>query len=171
MIFITEADVNDASLIADLGKKTFVESHGSSAPSGDIEAYINEKYSGEAIHAELSEAKNIYHLLYYDGQPAGYSKITLNIPCPGSEQKKLSKLERLYILKGFYDLKAGYELFKFNVKLSKGQGQKGMWLYTWKENTRAINFYSKNGFRIIGEYDFPLSATHSNPNYQLLLLY
>ena len=71
----------------------------------------------------------------------------------------------------FHNLKLGWELFNFNVKQSKAQQQVGMWLHTWTENQKAINFYSKAGFKIIGHHDFKISETHCNPNYQMLLIY
>lgn len=80
-------------------------------------------------------------------------------------------MERIYLLKEFYGLQLGLELFQFNVNLSKSNGQKGMWLFVWKENKRAVNFYQKMGFKIIGEHDFRISPNHTNPNHQMLLLY
>ena len=47
--------------------------------------------------------------------------------------------------------------------------QTGIWLYTWKENPRAIRFYTRQGFRVAGGCDFPISKTHSNPNHLLWL--
>ena len=67
--------------------------------------------------------------------------------------------------------KLGYQLFDFNVNLSKEHNQNGMWLFVWIENKRAVSFYEKTGFKIIGSHDFFLSKTHSNPNHQMLLDY
>jgi diamine N-acetyltransferase len=78
-------------------------------------------------------------------------------------------MERLYLLKQFYNLKLGAALLHFNIDLSKRNNQAGMWLFTWKENMRAVNFYQKNGFVIIGSHDFKISETHSNPNHLMLL--
>jgi ribosomal protein S18 acetylase RimI-like enzyme len=44
-----------------------------------------------------------------------------------------------------------------------------MWLYTWTGNERAVSFYLKAGFKIIGSHNFKISATHSNPNHRMLL--
>ncbi|MEO9209693.1 MAG: hypothetical protein ABI208_01270, partial [Ginsengibacter sp.] len=74
-------------------------------------------------------------------------------------------------LKEFYNLKMGLELMNFNIELSKSDNQVGMWLFVWIENVRALNFYMKNGFEIIGSHDFKISATHSNPNHQMFLKY
>jgi diamine N-acetyltransferase len=104
-------------------------------------------------------------------EPVAYSKIIFNSTYYHISIPEITKLERLYILKEYLDLKLGSILFNFNVNLSKQNNQKGMWLFVWEKNQRAINFYIKNGFETIGLYDFKLSENHSNPNYQMLLKY
>jgi ribosomal protein S18 acetylase RimI-like enzyme len=81
----------------------------------------------------------------------------------------VTKLERLYLLKEFYGRNLGAELFNFNLNLSKEAGEKGLWLYVWKGNDRAIRFYQKQGFEIVGSHDFKISETHHNPNHQMFL--
>lgn len=171
MTTIIKATTNEATLLADIGKKTFVESHGNSASAADIGSYVSGKFSFDIIKEELSNAKNILHIIYYKGQPAGYSKIIFNTPHPNIAAQNITKLERLYLLKEFYNLKLGLMLFEFIVDLSKKSGQAGTWLYVWKENKRAVNFYKKAGFVIVGHTDFKISETHSNPNFHMYLEY
>ena len=168
---IERATLNDVNLLTTLSRQTFIESHGKSASPSDIDYYVNEKYSYEAIEKELSDVDNIYHIIYHKTQPIGFSKILLNSPISNFQMESVTKLERLYLLKAFYKLKLGQALFNFNVEVSKNNKQVGMWLYVWKENERAVNFYIKNGFEIIGSHDFKISATHSNPNHQMFLKY
>lgn len=169
MVSIEKANREHSQLLSEIGKLSFIESHGNSAKTEDINSYVNEKYNDNSFKEELTDEKNIYHIIYSDKQPAGYSKIIFNTPYAGSEIKNITKLERIYLLKEFYDLKLGLELFQFNINLAKRNDQRGMWLYVWKENHRAVNFYKKNGFIIIGSHDFKISETHSNPNHQLFL--
>ena len=171
MTSIAKATKDDFKLLAAIGTQTFIESHGHSAPKPDIDSYVNEKYSDAFCQKELNDVNNIYHLIYYEGKPAGYSKIIFNSPHPNIALQNITKLERLYLLKDFYQLQLGKQLFHFNLALSKKNNQEGMWLFVWKENQRAINFYIKNDFIIIGSYDFKISAAHSNPNHQMLLQY
>ncbi len=171
MTAIVKATENDFKLLADIGRQTFIESHGESAKKSDIDFYIKQKYSYSVFEQELADLNNIYHLIYYENQPAGYSKIILNSPHPNIQLKNVTKLERLYLLKHFYKLKLGSALFNFNIELSKSNDQSGIWLFVWKENHRAVNFYIKNGFEITGSYDFKISETHSNPNHQMFLKY
>jgi ribosomal protein S18 acetylase RimI-like enzyme len=169
MTSIVKASKKDFQLLSEIATLTFLESHGRSARREDINIYVTEKYSENVFKEELSDAKNIYHIIYYDNNPAGYSKIIFDTSYGDSKIKNITKLERLYLLKEFYNLKLGSALFQFNIDLSKRSHQMGMWLYVWKENQRAVNFYKKNGFVIIGSYDFKISKTHSNPNHQMLL--
>jgi len=169
MTSIVKASESDFELLSEIAKITFIESHGNSAKSEDINTYIIENYNTNAFKEELGDKKNIYYTIYYNNRLAGYSKIIFDSPYPNSQIKNLAKLERLYILKEFYDLKLGLDLFQFNVNLSKENNQMGIWLFVWKENKRAVNFYKKNGFFIIGSHDFKISETHSNPNHQMFL--
>ncbi len=171
MISIVKATADHFKLLTDIGRQTFIESHGHSAKQADIDSYVAEKYTDAISQKELSDSNNIYHFIYYDNQLAGYSKIIFDSGHPNIPLQNITKLERLYLLKDFYKQKLGATLFDFNLELSKNNNQAGMWLFVWKENQRALQFYSRNGFEIIGSHDFPISPTHSNPNHQMLLTY
>lgn len=171
MISFTKATLADVQLLADIGRLTFVESHGSSATPAVVEEYVSESFSVANCTKELSDANNIYYFIYYNEQPAGYSKIILNAGHPNIKRENVTKLERLYLLKAFYNLQLGYKLLQFNIEFSKQHKQQGMWVFVWKGNERAVYFYKKTGFVAIGEYFFKLTAAHSNPNFQMLLKY
>jgi ribosomal protein S18 acetylase RimI-like enzyme len=169
MISIVRAAINDHKLLSRLGRETFIASHGTSAAAHDINAYISEKYSEAAMLTELKNNNYLYHILYDNGEPAGFSKLLLRQAIDGHENT--SKLERLYLQQDYYGLGLAQELLNYNITLSKQHGDQGMWLYVWTGNSRAVAFYHKVGFKIVGNHDFPISAKHSNPNHRMLLLY
>jgi ribosomal protein S18 acetylase RimI-like enzyme len=171
MTEIKKAEKADAKLVAEIGKLSFLESHRLSASFADIDAYVAETYTTEIVGKELSDPENIYHLIYYNQQPAGYSKINLNHPLEKVQAKNITKMDRLCLLQEFYNLRLGLKLLEFNIALSKKANQLGMWLYTWIENKRAVSFYLKAGFEIIDKAYFKISATHSNPNHLMYLKY
>ena len=169
MISFEKADKSHAHLLSEIAGLTFIESHGHSAKPEDINNFITQKYNLDAFTAELINTKNNYYLVYYQNRLEGFSNIICNFPYVDSKIENIAKLERIYILKEFYDLKLGHHLFEFNRELAGTNNQKGIWLFVWKENERAIKFYKKNGFEVIGNFDFKISETHSNPNYQMFL--
>lgn len=169
MIEIRKATLADLEILLKIGKQTFIESHGHSCAKKDLEAYIEKAFNPARFKNELTDKNNLFHLIYYNNKAVGFSKIIPNVAI--NEHEKTTKLERIYILKDYYGKKFGLALMDFNIALSKKLGQKGMWLYVWTENHRAVNFYLKKNFAIVGKYNFKISENHSNPNHQLLLLF
>ena len=168
-IVISKVIVADAKQLASLAKSSFLTAHGHSASKNDIDNYVADNFSEENFIKELANPNNHYYLIYYNTILAGYSKITFNTVSDCIESKDINYMSRLYLLEEFYGLYLGKALFDFNIDLSKKQGQSGIWLAVWIENKRAIKFYTKMGFKIVGKYDFRISATHTNPNHVMYL--
>lgn len=134
-----------------------------------MDEFLENNYNAAEIQKELNDDNNIFHLILYNGVIAGFSKIILNAAHPNLQQRNVSKLDRIYLLKDFYGLKPGLELLNFNIDLAKSNGQCGMWLFTWVGNQRAVKFYLKAGFHIIGSHKFKVTETHYNKHHQMFL--
>jgi ribosomal protein S18 acetylase RimI-like enzyme len=171
MTTIVPATIHDCKILTRIGSRSLLESHGRSAPAPVMQAYLSEKFTEAALEQELANPQNIFNIIYHNHQPAGYSKIIYRQPLKQVPQKKITKMERLYLLQEYYSLKLGQQLLQYNIDLSRQEGEEGMWLYVWKENERAMRFYTKAGFRIIGDGFFRLTDDHANPNWQMFLQY
>jgi len=158
--------VEELSLIA---RTSFWESHGNSAAKEDIDHYVQNNLQEAHFMKALENPSVHFRVACYDNKPAGYLKINLNTPNPKLNSNQICKLERLYVLEEFYDKKIGLLLLDACKNICTQYLQEGIWLYVWTENVRALNFYKKAGFEIIGHTYFKISETHSNPNYWLYL--
>jgi len=168
-VLIRRATGDDCQMIVDIGRIAVEVSHRSSCSVADMEYFLTTHYNNDAILAELNDPAYIYHVVFYDGRPAGFSKIILNASHPNIASGNVTKLDRIYILADFYDKKLGFQLLSHNVALAKEHAQCGMWLFTWTGNERAVSFYKRNGFTVIGDHKFKVSDTHYNPHYQMYL--
>ncbi|MFC4097558.1 GNAT family N-acetyltransferase [Euzebyella saccharophila] len=165
MVKIEEAAIQDCQKLIALGKSTFSTSHGHSAAPQNIQEYMDANFTVTKLLPELLDKNCIYSLIYMDDSLAGYSKITLNATHLQINSSQATKLDRLYLDQNFYGKDLGKKLMHHNFRLSQEKQQLGMWLYVWKENKRAVNFYQKMDFKIVGEDDFRITDTHSNPNF------
>ena len=170
-ILIRRATEVDAEMIVDLGLAAVELAHRDSCSAADLRQYLEEHYNMDAIINELFEPKHIYHIMFCDGKPAGFSKVIFNANHPNIPGENATKLDRIYLDSSFFHLNLGQKLLAHNIALSKDEGQSGMWLFTWTGNERAVNFYLRNGFSIIGSHMFKVSETHSNPNHHMYLAY
>lgn len=168
MISVIRATESDHNSIVSIGKLSVAESHKGSCSTEVMDEFLEKNYNNDAIKREINDVNNIYHIINYKNKPAGFSKIILNARHPNIVTKNVTKLDRIYLLNEFYGLKLGLELLNFNLELSRNNDQSGMWLYTWIGNTRAINFYRKAGFAIIGSHKFYVTKTHYDISHQML---
>lgn len=166
---IRPAIPTDSGIIAHIGRLSVEEAHRPSCSPADMQTFLSATYNDDALSAELSDKTNIYHLLYVGDKPAGFSKIIFNAAHPSIAEQNITKLDRIYLLQEFYGMRLGHELMQFNLRLSKAQAQSAMWLFTWTGNNRAIDFYRKTGFEIIGAHRFKVTDTHYNEHHQMLL--
>ena len=171
MIRIEKVGHEDLAELTSVAKETFIQSHGHNANTADIQLYLDANYTRDIFKAEINQPNAAYRLLFYKNEMVGYSKIVLDQPAANVEVKNIAKLARIYILEAFHGLGLGEELFNFNMNQAKEKNQAGIWLFTWIENKRAIRFYEKMAFKIIGSHDFRISETHSNPNHQMYLAF
>ncbi|MFT3912079.1 MAG: N-acetyltransferase [Ferruginibacter sp.] len=169
MISIIKATERDCHLIVDIGKISVAESHRDSCSAEVMNEFLEKNYNTDVIKEELNDPNNIYYIIHYNDEPVGFSKIILNAKHPNILTENVTKLDRIYLLKKFYGLKLGLELLNFNIGLSKNNDQSGIWLYVWVDNNRAIDFYTKAGFTIIGNHKFYVNKTHYDLSHQLLL--
>jgi diamine N-acetyltransferase len=169
MISIIKATERDCNSIASIGKISIVDSHGDSCSTEDMNEFLERNYNSDAIKEELNDINNIYYIIKYNDETVGFSKIILNAKHANIATENVTKLDRIYLLKEFYGLKLGFELLNFNIALSKNNNQSGMWLYTWIGNNRAIDFYRRAGFTIIGSHKFYVTKTHYDVSHQLFL--
>src|SRR5690606_2006968 len=157
--------------LAQLSRKTFLESHGHSADEKDIQAYADLNFSLKKLSEDLQDSRVFFNKVYVNDQIAGYSKLILNEPNALTPVTPLAKFERLYLLKDFYGLGLGDMLLNHNIEIAQNHKQKGLWLFVWTQNEKALRFYQKSEFKSIGEYNFKISHQHSNPNFVMLKVF
>ena len=168
MVNISETNISEAAQIRNLAEESFLHAHGKSASQKDIDQFISNHYQLHHFEEDIKREENLYHSFYLDNELIGYSKIVLNTgykkPFDG-----YCKLDRIYFLPQHFGKGYAKQLLDFNIALAQTKNQLHLWLYVWVENHRAIGFYKKQGFNIVGEYNFQISPSHSNPNHIMQL--
>lgn len=169
MITIRKATAKDVKALAEVSKKAFYVPHKDVIPDHIMQDYLKNSFNEKTLLSEINNPNFKYNLILKDAVLAGFSKIIINTKNSNIKAENVTKLERIYLTEEFYGLGLGKELFAYNLKLIKEAKQKGVWLYVWIKNDRAINFYKKAGFKKIAMYDFPISDTETRPNDVLYL--
>ena len=158
MFEIRKAGLNDIGIICSLGAQTFMDAYEANNTKEDLEAYILKSFSKKKIEEELNTVNTVCYLCYDCDKPMGYSKLNFDTSCEAFESENVTELQRIYVLKEYYNHKAGKEIMHHAIELCKEKGYDYLWLGVWKENHRALKFYSSWGFENIGEREFTVGS-------------
>ncbi len=158
---IIKAKPDHAALVALLGRVTFTETFGHFfRDRNDLLTYLDKTFSVKKIAHSLTKSNNVFWLAYIDELPVGYAKLKVHSPSTFLSKENVSQLQKIYVLQDFLAQKVGFALQDALLEEAKSLGSKHIWLSVLKENERAIRFYIKNGFTLIGTHDFQIGKEH-----------
>ena len=155
-ILIRLATESDAELIADLSRKTFYDSYGEFNTRENIDKFMNEQFSKEKLMDEVRQPWHIFFLAFVNNEAVGYVKLREGSEPPRISGQSCLEIARIYSVHHMIGKGVGKKLMQTCIETVRQKGKKCLWLGVWKKNHRAIDFYSKWGFKIVGEQEFLL---------------
>ncbi|QMU28519.1 GNAT family N-acetyltransferase [Adhaeribacter radiodurans] len=152
------AEPADASILAELGRRTFLETFYEVVPQHAMLPYLAASFQKEKITAEIEEKKATYFLANLKVTPIGYAKIRDDRQPEVLKDNMAVELERIYVLQNYIGKGMGRQLYQFVENFSKNNDYAALWLSVWQNNTVALFFYEKLGFKPKQDYTFYVSG-------------
>ena len=153
---INRVDQADIELLRDISVSTFVESFAPYNTEQNMNDYIATAFSIEKLTKELTASGSSFYFIYIDNDLAGYLKLNVGESQTELHQDSSLEIERIYILGKYQSKKLGQLLFEKAIEIAKQKMVKYVWLGVWEKNSRAIQFYQKNGFVEFDKHIFKL---------------
>lgn len=157
-IQIRYAAVADAILLADLGRRTFVDAFGSQNDPAHIQEYVAVAFVVDRLEDELKDPNTDFLIAEAGGEALGYAKIALGDAPACVTSPDPIELERIYVDQSAIGTGVGSVLMSASLEAIKTRGGRSAWLGVWERNKRAIRFYRKWGFEIVGDKVFVLGG-------------
>ena len=160
---IQKATPDDAVIVALLARVTFTQTFGHFfSDQNDLLDYLENTFNVQKIKQSLQKSNNVYWLAFINELPVGYAKLKIDSPTPFLEKHKVCQLQKIYVLQDFLSKKVGFMLQDALLKEAKLLEMDYIWLSVLEENERAIGFYLKNNFTLIGKHNFQIGQEHFN---------
>ncbi|KAI8380169.1 acyl-CoA N-acyltransferase [Blakeslea trispora] len=157
-IKVLQADSTHAQALSELGIKTFCDTFGDDNPPDDLNEFLNSTYTPEIQEIELKDPF-IYTYMAFDSEskPVAFCQMKTN----GKVYDFVGdadaiELARIYVDKRCVGQGVGKKLMDTCFSKARELGKKTIWLGVWEENTNAIEFYKKHGFRKVGSHTFKI---------------
>jgi ribosomal protein S18 acetylase RimI-like enzyme len=155
-IEIRKVTTNDLEELQKIGRLTFFETFASGNTEENMNKYLDEGFSLTKLTTELSDNNAEFYFATLDNNVIGYLKINFGQSQTELQDNKAVEIERIYVLKEYHGKKVGQLLFDKAIDIARQKNADYVWLGVWEENSRAINFYKKNGFVEFDKHIFKL---------------
>lgn len=155
-IRVTIASKEDAPLIADMSRITFYETFVSQNTKEDMDKFMKEQFTREALIKEVEDGADIFLLAYHGQEPVGYVRMREGEKRPEFEGLPSIEIARIYAMTAAIGKGVGATLMNECLQIASALGKKVIWLGVWEKNQRAIHFYHKWGFKEFAKHDFLL---------------
>jgi GNAT superfamily N-acetyltransferase len=161
-IDIRQATVEDAELLARLGSALFIQTFAHLNTPEDMASYLASAFSPVLQAEELEQPVTVFLIATMGGlggAPAGYAQLAVSKPpesVPAGQD--LIELVRFYVDAAWHGQGVSQALMKEVLGRAAEGGHDRIWLGVWEKNARAISFYEKSGFAVVGRKDFLLGA-------------
>jgi diamine N-acetyltransferase len=165
---ITKVDLSHINELISISKATFYETYAHENTAEDMQLYLEQHFSQAQMEKELNQPDVGFYFALVNETAAGYIKVNYGKAQTESKYPGTIEIERIYVLQQFQGSGTGKILFDKATALGREQHLDFLWLGVWEKNTKAIDFYKKNG---LVQFDTHIFKLGSDEQLDLLLKY
>lgn len=147
---IKRVELYDVEKLERISKLTFKETFGDENTKQDMDEYFEQNMNYNIFKDDLLKDGIEYYILYNGSNEVGYIKLNI--------KDDVCKLVRIYVLSEHHSNGYGQALLDYAKKVAKVNKLNTIELGVWEHNLKAIKFYEKNKFKIIGTEEFLLGT-------------
>jgi len=152
MISYRDIGPEDAAALADLHRRSFVETFGHLYRAEDLEAFLR-RLNEEGFRAELLDGEHQVRFAEADGEPVAFVKVG-PVTLPVEPARPALEFRQLYVLRPWQGSGIAAALADWALAEARARGAEELYLSVWAENVRAKAFYRRYGFAYVGPYSF-----------------
>lgn len=151
---IRQAEERDAAALAELADRTFRDTFARMNRAEDIELHCRNSY-GESIQtAEIRDPTRTTLLCHVGDSLIAYGQLRWGSAPSCVVARRPAEIQRLYVDAPWHGKGAAHAVMASLLDSAVAGSADVIWLGVWEKNPRAIAFYAKSGFAVVGEHVF-----------------
>jgi diamine N-acetyltransferase len=168
-VSIRRASALDSAALTDFMRTTFVQANGHCSSKENVDAFLDATYFEARQWREISDPTMLTLIaITARGEWAGFAQMRLTAKPPESIRlRQGAQIARFYVAQNFHGCGVAQQMMQQLIDEARKVGADGLWLSAWTEAARALAFYSKQGFRIVGCSAFAVGSD-SKDNWVML---
>jgi ribosomal protein S18 acetylase RimI-like enzyme len=153
---IRPAKASDAASLAAIAERTFRETFAVDNSEEDINLHCARKFSVEIQSEEISDPQLTTLLAEVVGELVGFAQLRLAHATVCVKGDRPAELHRIYVSSEWHGRGVANDLMRAVYAAAARAGSDCIWLGVWERNLKAIAFYRKCGFSVVGDHSFML---------------
>lgn len=156
---VRQASFDDAKSISALAVETFGLACPPDMAQADVEAFTTQNLSPERFEAYLSDSTHVLLVAQNDETLLGYTLLIDNPPTDPVVDEAVTarpavELNKVYVRSSSHGTDTAGSLMRATLETALDHGARGIWLGVNQLNSRAVRFYEKSGFAVVGTRRF-----------------
>lgn len=157
MVTIRKAQPGDARALAEVAEATFRAAFGAQNSVEYVEIHCQSNY-GEALQAaEIVSPELLTLVCEENDRLVGFSQLRW-AEAPACVVAQHPGEVSLYVVADWHGKGLAQRLMTASIDALQGRGCDVVWLGVWERNPRAITFYQKCSFTVVGSHTFSLGG-------------
>ncbi len=161
-IVLRRASAGDAARLASFAAGAFTDTFAAQNRAEDMATYLADAFGDEVQRAELTDPDCTVFIAERDGELAGYAMLREGTCPPCVADSSAIEIARLYAGQRWIGAGIGALLMQRCLVEAAARGRRTVWLGVWERNVRAIAFYQRWHFSIVGSQPFQLGSDRQN---------
>lgn len=152
MITYRDVGPDDAAALADLHRRSFIETFAHLYRPEDLESFLDQ-LSEKGFRDELLDGEHQVRFAEADGEPVAFVKLG-PITLPIRPSRPALEFRQLYVLRPWQGARVAQTLAEWAIDQARRRGAEELYLSVFVDNQRAKAFYRRYGFAYVAPYKF-----------------
>ena len=148
---IRSATPADAALVADLGRRTYLEHFEHLWAPAELYEWLDGQFGAAVLAADLATGDARYDLLFADDVPMGYAKTRPDRAVTAMQDLRGLELQKIYFLRAATGRGFGSLLLAHILERADASGEPLVWLDVLQSNEGGRRLYERFGFEVVAE--------------------
>jgi ribosomal protein S18 acetylase RimI-like enzyme len=167
VVVIRPAKLSDAASLAAIAERTFRETFAADNSAENINLHCAQNFSAQIQREEISDPQLGTLLADIAGELVGFAQLRLAHATACVKGDRPAELHRIYVSGKWHSRGVANELMRAVYAAAAKAGSDCLWLGVWERNLKAIAFYRKCEFSVVGDHVFMLGH---DPQRDLILV-
>ena len=156
VITVRQAKSSDAASLAAIAERTFRETFAADNSEKNVNLHCAQKFSTQKQGEEMSDPQLVTLLAEVAGDLVGFAQLRLAQAAACVKADRPAELQRIYVASEWHGRGVANELIGAVCAAAARAASDCIWLGVWERNPKAIAFYRKCGFTVVGDHLFML---------------